>query len=326
MKPPRLWRRRAVLLAAGFSLAPNLAIAQTAYPTRPVKIIAPVAAGTVADLVPRIVAEKLAARWGQPVVVEDRPGAANNLGAEAAARAEPDGYTLLAAPPTALVVNQGLYKNLPFDPDAFVPITVLAEQPNVLVANPQLPVANLREFIADAKANPEKLSFGSSGVGTSAHLGMELLQAKTGIRLLHVPYKGLAPALQDVLAGRIDVMLDNLGTSALHIKNGELKGLGVGTEKRTPLLSELPAIAKDVPGFVSTTWFALVAPPNTPSPIVSKVYDAVSDILTQPDVREHLGNLYATPVGGRPAATAAFFANQRSHWRSIIVSAGIKAE
>jgi tripartite-type tricarboxylate transporter receptor subunit TctC len=324
MKP--LSRARCLLLVAALCAVPTLALAQEVYPVRTIKIIAPVAGGTVADLVPRIVAAKLAMRFGQPVVIEDRPGAANNIGAEAAARAEPDGYTLLAAPATALVVNQSLYASLPFEPNAFVPITVLAEQPNVLVANPHVPAANLRELVAYAKANPGKLSFASSGAGTVPHLGMELLQAKTGIRLLHVPYKGLAPALHDVLAGRVDVMLDNLGTSAPHIKNGELKGLGIGTERRSPALPDLPALSEAVPGLVSTTWFALVAPPKTPPRIVTVLYDAVSEVLKQPDVRERFRNLYAAPVGNPPAATEAFFTQERAHWRSVIAAAGLKAE
>jgi tripartite-type tricarboxylate transporter receptor subunit TctC len=319
-------RLRALIIIVALCTIPTHTIAQPAYPNRPIKIIAPVAAGTVADLVPRIIAAKLQTRWGQPVIIENRPGGATNIGTATAARAEPDGYTLLASPATSLVVNQSLYKNLPFDPNAFVPVTVLAVQPNILVANRSVPAADLREFIAYAKGNPGKLTFASSGVGTVPHLGMELMQAKTGIRLVHVPYKGLAPALRDVLAERIDVMFDNLGTSAPHIKSGELKAYGIGTEQRSPLLPQVPPLSEQIPGLVSTAWFALVAPPKTPSNIIAILYDAVSETLKLPDVQKRFRDLYATPVGIPPAATEAFFEQERTHWRSIIATAGVKVE
>jgi tripartite-type tricarboxylate transporter receptor subunit TctC len=319
-------RLRASIIVVALCTIPTHTIAQSAYPNRPIRIIAPVAAGTVADLVPRIIAAKLQARWGEPVIIEDRPGGATNIGTATAARAEPDGYTLLASPATSLVINQSLYKNLPFDPNAFVPVTVLAEQPNILVANRRVPAADLREFIAYAKANPGKLTFASSGVGTVPHLGMELLQAKAGIRLVHVPYKGLAPALRDVLAGRIDVMFDNLGTSAPHIKSGELKAYGIGAERRSPLLPQVPALSEQIPGLVSTAWFALVAPPKTPSNIIAALYEAVSETLKQPDVQERFRDLYATPVGMSPSDTEVFFERERTHWRSIVAAAGVKVE
>jgi tripartite-type tricarboxylate transporter receptor subunit TctC len=189
-----------------------------------------------------------------------------------------------------------------------------------------VPAANLREFVVYARANPGKLSFASSGVGTVPHLGMELLQAKAGIRLLHVPYKGLAPALRDVLAGRVEIMLDNLGTSAPHIASGELKGLGIGTDARSPLLPDLPTLSETVPGLTSTTWFALVAPPQTSPRIITVLYRAVSEVLRQKDVRQRFHDLYATPVGNSPAETQAFFAHERHRWREVITSAGIKAE
>jgi tripartite-type tricarboxylate transporter receptor subunit TctC len=262
----KLSRRTFFHLAAGAATLPaasRIARAQ-AYPSRAIKIIAPVAAGTVADLVPRLIAEKLAARWGYPIVVENRPGGATNIGTEAAARGEPDGYTLLVAPASSLAVNQSLYPNLPFDPAAFVPVTVLADQPNVLVARPNLPVSSAKELIAYAKNNPGKLSFASSGIGTVQHLGMEQLKAMTGIDIVHVPYRGLAPALSDLVAGHVDLMLDNLGTSAPHIKNGSLKGIALGSERRNASLPEMPTLSETVPGFSSTTWFAMVAPPKTP--------------------------------------------------------------
>ena len=321
-------RRTFLHLALGAAALPavaRLARAQ-AYPSRTIKIIAPVAAGTVADLVPRLIAESLAARWGQPIVVENRPGGATNIGTEAAARAEPDGYTLLVSPATALVVNQSLYPKLPFDPAAFVPVTVLADQPNVLVARATLPVSSAKELIAYAKRNPGKLSFASSGVGTVQHLGMEQLKAMTGIDIVHVPYRGLGPALSDLVAGHVDLMLDNLGTSAPQIKNGALKGIAVGSERRNPLLPDIPAISETVPGFVSTTWFAMVAPPKTPGAIADKLFAAIAEVFKLPEVRSRLRDLYAEPIGQAPAETAAFFTRERARWRDVIEAAGVKPQ
>jgi tripartite-type tricarboxylate transporter receptor subunit TctC len=306
--------------------APMIAAGQAAYPNRAIKIIAPVAAGTIADAVPRIIADKLSTRWSQPVVVENRPGGANNVGAEAAARAEPDGYTLLAAPPTALVINQSLYPKLAFDPGAFVPVTVLADQANVLVAHPKLPVSNVKDLVSYARANSGKLTYGSSGIGTGPHLAMELLSTMTGSRLVHVPYRGLAPALTDLLAGHIDVMFDNIGTSAPLIATGRLKGLGIGSEKRSPKLPDLPAVAETLPGFASVTWFAIVAPPETPAAIANQLSQAINEILRLPDVVKRLDELHATPVGGSPAQTAAFLKQETERWRKVIVSAGVKPE
>lgn len=311
------------ILWSGPAMAAGL---QDVYPSRPIKIIAPVAPGTVADTVPRIIAEKLAAQWGHPVYVENRVGGALNIGTEAVAKADPDGYTLLVTPPNPLVINQSLYPKLAYDPAAFVPVTVLVDQPNVLVAHSSIPVSNLPELIAYAKANPDKLSFASSGTGTLIHLSMELLKAAAGIQLVHVPYRGLAPALNDLVAGHVDLLFDNLGTSAPHIQSGRLKGLAVGSERRNPLLAEVPAMSETVPGLTSTTWFAMVAPPKTPTAITQKLFEAVSEILKRPDVGARLHDLYAAPIGASPADTAAFFATERGRWRSIIVSAGIKPE
>ena len=317
----------ASLIAAVCILAvPATAAAQSDYPNRPIKIIAPVAPGTVADAVPRIIAEKLSERWRQPVVVENRVGGANNIGAEAASRAEPDGYMLLAAPPTALVINQHLYPKLAFDPATFVPVAVLADQPNVLVVHPKVPASNLRDLVSHAKANPGKLTYGSSGIGTVLHLSMELLNMTAGTRMVHVPYRGLGAALSDLVAGHIDMMFDNIGTSAPLISAGSLKGLGFGGEKRSPKLPDLPTVAEVYPGFASVTWFAVVAPPKTPVGIANQLSLAIDDALRLPDVAKKLDELHATPVGGSPTETAAFLRREMETWRKVIVSAGIKGE
>ena len=320
----RLARR--IALTVCMCLVPISVLAQDAYPNRAIKIIAPVGAGGVADLVPRFIAEKLAGRWGHPVYVENRPGANTNIGAETAARAEPDGYTLLAAPATTLAVNPSLFPKLTFDITAFVPVTVLANEPNVLVAHPKLPFSTAQELIAFAKANPGKLTYASPGAASVQHLSMEMLASMSGIALLHVPYKGLPSAVNDVVAGHVDLLFDNLGSSAPLIKSGNLKAIAVGSERRNAFLPNLPSLSETVPGFLSVTWFAIVAPPGTPAGIAEKLSAAIAGILKTADATNCFRDLYATPIGSSPADTAAFFAQERERWRSVIVSAGIKVE
>ncbi|MFZ2068936.1 MAG: tripartite tricarboxylate transporter substrate binding protein [Xanthobacteraceae bacterium] len=317
---------RRIVLALCICLLATPVLAQDAYPNRAIKIIAPVGAGSVADLVPRLVAEKLAGQWGVPVYVENRPGGNTNIGAEAAARAEPDGYTLLAAPATTLAVNPSLFPRLTVDLTAFVAVTVLADQPNVLVANPKLPFSTVQGLIAFAKANPGKLTYASPGVGSVQHLSMELLASMTGIALVHVPYKDLPEAVNDVVGGHVDLLFDNLGSAAALIKNGNLKAIAVGSEQRNAFLPDMPSLSEAVPGFRSVTWFAVVAPPRTPAVIAEKLSAAIAGILKTADVTNRFRDLYATPVGSSPADTAAFLAGERERWRSVIVSAGIKTE
>ncbi len=307
-------------------LVPISVLAQDAYPNRAIKIIAPVGPGSVADLVPRFIAAKLADRWGYPVYVEDRPGGNTNIGAEDVARAEPDGYTLLAAPATTLAVNPSLFPKLTFDLTAFVPITVLAIEPNVLVAHPKLPFSTVQELIAFAKTNPGKLTYASPGTGSLQHLSMELLASKSGIALLHVPYKGMPPAVNDVMAGHVDLLFDNLGSSTPLIKNGNLKAIAVGSGQRDAFLPELPSVSEAVPGFLSVTWFAIVAPPRTPVGIAEKLSAAITEILKTADATDRFRDLHATPIGSSPADTATFFAQERERWRSAVFSAGIKVE
>jgi tripartite-type tricarboxylate transporter receptor subunit TctC len=318
--------RRSLAIMTALVLFTVPARSQDAYPNRAVKIIAPVAPGTVADLVPRLIADKLAGRWGQAVIVENRPGGGTNIGTEAAFRAIADGYTLLAAPATPLVVNQSLYPKLAFDPTAFEPITVFADQPNVLVARSSLPAKTVGELLSYAKANPGKLTFASSGTGTLQHLDMEQIKRLTGIQAIHVPYRGLAPALNDLVAGHVDVMIDNLGTSAPQMKQGTIKGIAVGSAARIPQFPDLPTLSESIPGLESRTWFALVAPPRTPHDMIVKLQADVAAVLQLADVRERLHELYASPIASSPEATGAFFTKERKRWRDVIQSAGIKLE
>jgi tripartite-type tricarboxylate transporter receptor subunit TctC len=306
------------------ALAINPALADAAYPSRAIKIIVPIPPGAAADILPRIVSEKLAARWGQPVVIENRPGANSNLGAEAAAQAVADGYTLLATPPPPLMVNEKLYAKLGFDPQAFVPVTILATITNVLVATPQLPFSSLQDMIAYARANPGALRYASAGVGSSPHLAMEWLADRAGVRMTHVPYNGLAQAVSDVTAGHVDMMFNNTFNVLPLIKDGKLKALGVDSAQRSAELPDLPAIAEQYPGFVVTAWFAVMAPPGTPAVIADKLSDAISDILREPEVSQRFRKFLAEPVGSKPGVTAAFIERERERWARMLDAAAIK--
>jgi tripartite-type tricarboxylate transporter receptor subunit TctC len=317
---------RAIAMAFALAGAPIAALAQQHYPDRPIKIVVPVPAGGTADALPRIVGEKLATKWGQPVVIENRPGAANNIGAEYVAKAQSDGYTLLAAPPAALVINHNLYSKLPFDPTAFVPVSVLARQPNVLIVHPSVAAGSVHELIALAKMHPDKLNYASSGRGSTLHLSMEMLMARTGVRMVHVPYKGLVPALTDLLAGQVDLMFDALGNSLPHIKSGKVKALAVGSEGRFDALPGVPAMSEIFPGFVSVVWFGLVAPSKTPPEIAAKLSAAIAETLALPEVAKRFEDLAAVPVGGSPAQAAAFMKEETERWRRIIVEARVKAD
>jgi tripartite-type tricarboxylate transporter receptor subunit TctC len=315
-----------LVLAVTMGNLPAAAVAQTAYPNRAIRIIVPVPPGPTADLLPRIIADRLTARWGQPVIVENRPGATLNLGAEVVAKAAPDGYTLLAAPPPPLAINQSLFPRLGFDPAAFVPVSVMAQAPNVLMVHPKIPAASLPELIAYAKANPGKLTYASSGAGSTPHLSMELLRSLTGIDLVHVPYKGLGPAMTDLLGGHVDLMLDNLGNAVGPVKAGRLKALGVGGATRVEALPDVPAVAEMFPGFLSVTWFAIVAPPQTPREIAAKLSSAIAAIVKRSDVSARFAEQFSTPVAGTPAETEAFIRAERERWHKVIVAAGIKPE
>ena len=317
-------------IGAGLALAATLAVLPQAdaqdYPSRPVKIIVPFPAGGTADVMPRVIGEWLSRKWGQPVVVENRTGAAGNIGAEAVAKAEPDGYTLLSAPPPPLVINQNLYPKLGFDPSEFVPIVIMGRVPNALVVNPKLPLNSVAEVIAYAKANPGKLTSATQGNGTTSHLTSELLQMMADVKFQHVPYRGSAPALTDLVAGSVDLMFDNLGVSLPLVKGGQLKLLGVATPKRMASLPDVPTIAETLPGFESAAWFAIVAPPKTPQVVVDKINADVNEALRQSDIVQRLTQLSAEPIGGTPQATAAYMREEIERWHKVIKAANVKLD
>jgi tripartite-type tricarboxylate transporter receptor subunit TctC len=318
---------RRFLLTAAFGLALAASAQAQEYPTKPIRIIVPYPAGGSADLLPRIFAEKLNAKWGQPVLVENRPGAGGNVGAEFAYKAEPDGYTLFATAPGPLVVNQNLFRKLAFDPAQFVPVSVMAAIPNVFLVNPNVPAKNVDELIAYAKANPGKLNYGSQGNGTTSHLTAELFKSTAGgLNITHVPYKGSAPAMAALLGGEIDLMFDNLGVTLQHVRSGKLRALAVGSEKRVASLPDVRTMSEILSGFSSVAWFGIVAPPKTPATIAEKLSAAVAEAIRQPDVAKRLAAMSAEPIGGTPAEMAAFMKRDGERWKGVIESAQVKVD
>lgn len=301
-------------------------VAAQDYPSRSIKIVVPFPAGGTADLLPRLIGEKLAAKWGQPIVIENRPGAGGNIGAELVAKAEPDGYTLLSTPPPPLAMNQSLYPKLAFDPSQFVPVTVIAAVPSVLLVHPRVPATTLAEFITHVRTNPGKLNYASQGNGTTSHLTAELLKSTAGLQITHVPYKGTAPALTDLLAGQVDLAFDNLGVTLQHVKSGRLRALAVGSERRVAALPDVPTMTETYPGFLSSAWFAIVAPPKTAPEIAAKLHSAIAEAIKLPDVAKRLAEIVAEPVAGTPVQTAAFMKEEVERWRKVIQTAGVKLD
>jgi tripartite-type tricarboxylate transporter receptor subunit TctC len=295
-----------------------------AYPASTIKIIVCVPAGGGVDTVTRIVADRLRQRLGQPVVVENRGGLSGDIGAEAVFASEPDGYTLLASQPAPLTVNVLLYKKINFDPTAFVPVAIMTSIPNTLTVRPDFPAKTMQEFLAYARANPDKLNFASQGTGTTSHLTAELFDRKTGIRMLHVPYRGTAPAINDLIAGHVDMMFTELASAIELHKSGHARILAVATDKRLPLLPDIPTfIESGVPDFLSSTWNAISAPPKTSPAIVAKLNAAIVDILKMPDVEARLKQLNLTPEAMTPAQAAAFIKADTQRWTEVIKAANL---
>jgi tripartite-type tricarboxylate transporter receptor subunit TctC len=319
---PLIFIRRC-LLALCFVLCASFAHAQD-YPDHTVKIIVPFPAGGTADAVPRVVAEWLSRKWKQPVVIDNRTGAAGNIGAEAAYRAEPDGYTLLSAPPPPLVINQNLYPKLSYDPAKFEPIIVMAQVPNALIVNPdKVKASSVAELIEYLKNNPDRVTSATQGNGTTSHLTSELFQLMAKVKLQHIPYRGSSPALQGLLAGDVDLMFDNLGSSLPLVEGGKLKLLAVASPNRMPSLPEVPTLAETLPGFEAVAWYGIVAPPGTPKAIIDKVNADVNEALRQPEVRDRLKLLSAEIFGGSVDRTAKYMREEVDRWAAVIKAANI---
>jgi len=312
--------------AACLALACLLGTAAAQSPAT-LKLVVPFPAGGTADILPRVVAEKLRSAYAGGVVIENRTGAGGNIGAEAVFRAEPDGNTLLVSPPAPIAINQHLYKKLSFDPAKWVPVTVLATVPNVLVVSPKLPVRNLAEFIAYAKANPGKLSYGSQGNGTTSHLTASMFMQLTGIEMVHVPYKGTAPALVDLVGGQIDVFFDNLSSSLQFHQSGKLRILAIADEQRSRALPDVPTFAEQkLPAMNAVTWFAVVAPPGTPAATVASTQKAIADALALPDVKQKFAEQGAEPRGWDSAQTGKFIQAESAKWDKVIKSAKVSLD
>lgn len=297
------------------------------YPDRPVKIVVPFAAGGTADAVPRFVGDWLSRKWGQPVVIENRTGAAGNIGAEFVYHAAPDGYTLLSSPPPPLVINQNLYPKLGFDPAKFEPVIVMAHVPNALIVNPKnLKASSVPELIEYLKKNPEQVTAATQGNGTTSHLTAELFQVMANVKLRSIPYRGSAPALQGLLAGDVDLMFDNLGVSLPLVEAGNLKLLAVASAQRLPSLPDVPTIAETLPGFEAIAWYAVVAPPKTPKNITDKINADVNEALRQPELQDRLKKLSAEVFGGSAEKAARHMQDEVERWGNVIKAADIKLQ
>jgi tripartite-type tricarboxylate transporter receptor subunit TctC len=298
------------------------------YPARTVTIVVPFPPGGGTDTGTRVIATKLAQKWGQAVIVENKPGAAGQVGADYVSRAKPDGYTLMMGNIGTQSINPSLYKKMPYAPDgAFEPVTLVAELPLVMLAGPAVTVKTAREAIALAKAKPGKLTYSSSGAGGSMHLAGALFEKESHTELLHIPYKGGGPAIADLIAGHVDLSFATILESSGHIKSGRLRPLAVTSDKRYPTLPDVPTLAESaLPGFNTGSWIGLVAPAGTPRDIVEKVAKDVREVVTSPEVRDQLIAQGATPVGGTPGDFAALIESDRRRYAQIIRDRNISAD
>jgi tripartite-type tricarboxylate transporter receptor subunit TctC len=316
------------LLILPLLLAVSVAHAQS-WPQKPVRVIVPFAPGGASDLMPRLVGEKLTAMWGQPVLMENRPGAAGNIGMEAGAKSAPDGYTLLSAPNGNLVVNPHMYSKLAYDVfKDLAPITRIAAVQNVLVVHPDVPANTVKELVALARAKPGTLNFASPGNGSQAHVAVELLKLQLGLDLVHVPYQGVGPAMKDLLGGRINLMVAQVPSALPHVKGGKLRALGVASAAPLAALPDVPTVAAaaPLPGFEAVSWYALMAPAGTPREVVAKIHSDIAKALQMPDVRERLAGMGAEPSGESPAELAARIKAEYERWGEVVRKANIKAD
>jgi tripartite-type tricarboxylate transporter receptor subunit TctC len=314
---------------AGIALASLAALAHAqAWPSKPIKWVVPFAPGGTTDILARTVGEKLALALGQPVIIENKPGAGGGVGAEFTAKAAPDGYTIMGGTISTHAINASLYKNLPYDPvKDFVAITLIARVPNMLVINPDVPAKDVKELIALLKANPNKYSFASSGNGTSQHLSGELFKSMSGTDMQHIPYKGSPPALQDVMGGQVTMTFDNITTAWTLAKSGKLRALAVTTAKRSSIAPDVPTLAESgLPGFEVGSWQGVFAPAGTPPEIVKRLNTEIVKILNLPDVREKLSGLGAEIVANSPDEFAAVVKSEVVKWADVVKKSGAKVD
>jgi tripartite-type tricarboxylate transporter receptor subunit TctC len=315
-----------VLAACALAAASGPSLAQ--YPVKPVRIIVPYPPGGTTDILARLVAGRLTDRLGQSFIVENRPGAAGAIGAQAVAKSAPDGYTLVMGTVSSHGINSALYKSLPYDPvKDFAPVTNVASTPNVITVNPDLPVKTLGELLTLAREKPGKLNFGSTSQGGSPHMSAELLKMLTRVDMVHVPYKGAGPMLADLIGGQVQIGFDNLPSSMGHIRSGKVRAIAVTTPSRWPGAPEIPTVAESgVAGYEVSGWFGLLAPAGTPKPVVDGLYAALSEILRQPEVQKQMLELGAAPVANTPEAFERQIAGEVEKWRKVVAATGVKAE
>ena len=322
----RILRRSALTLLAG-TLALSLgasASAQT-YPNKPIRLVVTFPSGGAPDILARLFSEK--AQLGQPVVVDNKPGAGGNIGADFVAKSAGDGYTLVLGTVGTHSINGSLYEKMPYDMvKNFSPVSLIASAPNLLVVNNNVPVKTVPEFVAYLKANPDKLSFGSPGVGTSVHVSGELFKSMTGTKMTHVPYKGRQYAIPDLVGGSIQLMFDNMPSALPMAREGKIRAIAVTTAKRSSAAPEIPTIAESLPGFEATTWFAMFAPAGTPKPVVDKLSAEVQRVFRLPEVAERLKTLGLEAVLSSPDELAAYQASEISKWTKVVKESGAKTE
>jgi tripartite-type tricarboxylate transporter receptor subunit TctC len=304
------------------------ALAQSAYPAKPIKFVVPYPPGGPLDTVARLTGQKLGERLGQPVIVENKPGAGGNLGADAVAKSAPDGYTILMGAVATHAINPALYKKMPYDAEKdFQPVTLLVSTPNVLVVNPSVKANTVKEFIELAKAEPNKMNFGSGSNGSAGHLAGELFKSMAAVEIIHVPYKGGAPAMTDLLAGQIQLMFDNLANSMPNIKSGKLRALAVTTAKRSSFAPDLPTIAESgLAGFDISTWFGIFVPAGTPKEIVSKLNEEFNRAIRSADIKEKLDAMGAEAVGTTPEAFATYIKTEAAKYAEVIKKSGAQVD
>jgi tripartite-type tricarboxylate transporter receptor subunit TctC len=319
---------KTILLALFLAIAASAphAKAQDSFPASRVTVVVPSPAGSTTDALARLVAEQLSQSWGKPVIVENNSRGLN-AGGEQAARAQPDGYTLLVSPPLPLTVAHLLFKEIGYQPDKFVPVSLLAKIANVLAVRKDLPARTVQELVAYGKANPAKLTYGSQGGGSTAHLSGAQLEIRAGIKMVHVPYRGAAPALNDLIAGHIDMFFDTLTTSVPLHQADKIRIMAVAGDERTPTLPDIPTIAESgLPSFRSITWFAMVGPPAMPAALAARINRDVVEILQRPAVSAKLRDLRLEPMIGTPADAARFFAEESELWGKVIREAGVTVQ
>ena len=326
-----LARPLAALLCAAstlvLSVLPGAALAQ-AWPNKPVRLVVPFPAGGTTDILARAMAQKLSESLGQAFVVDNRPGAGGNIGSDIVAKSAPDGYTLLMGTVGTHAINPGLYPKMPYDHvKDFVPVVLVAGVPNVLVVHPDVPVRSVADLVALARAKPGTINFASSGAGTSIHLSGELFKSLAGVQITHVPYKGSAPALTDLLGGQVQIMFDNLPSALPHIKSGKLRALAVTSTKRAPALPDLPTIAESgVPGFEASSWFGILAPAGTPRDIVMRINVEANKALQSAEMKEKLLGQGAEAVGNPPEFFADTIRTETTKWAKVVKDSGAKVD